>query len=57
MDEKDQHLKSFDGQALKDDIKIYQLQVGSLIYAMIKTQPDLVFAILQVSQFSHNLEP
>ena len=37
MDEKDQHFKPFDGQASKDDIKIYQLQVGSFMYAMIET--------------------
>ena len=45
MDEKDQHLEPFDGQASKDDIKIYQSQVGSLMYAIIETQPDLAFAI------------
>ena len=36
IDKKDQHFKPFNGQALKDNIKIYQLQVGSLIYAIIK---------------------
>jgi hypothetical protein len=36
MDKKDQYLKLFDGQALKDDIKIYQSQVGSLMYTIIE---------------------
>jgi len=37
IDKKDQHFKSFNGQALKDDIKIYQSQIGSLIYIIIET--------------------
>jgi hypothetical protein len=34
------------------DIKRYQSKVGSLMYAMLCTRPDLAFAISQVSQFS-----
>ena len=36
------------------DIKEYQAMVGSLMYAMLCTRPDLAYAIQQLSQFSSN---
>jgi Reverse transcriptase (RNA-dependent DNA polymerase) len=36
------------------DIKQYQAMVGSLMYAMICTRPDLAYAIQQLSQFNAN---
>jgi hypothetical protein len=38
----------------KTDIKQYQTMVGSLMYAMLYTRPDLAYAIQQLSQFSSN---
>ena len=36
------------------DIKQYQCMVGSLMYAMLCTRPDLAYAIQQLSQFNSN---
>jgi hypothetical protein len=36
------------------EIKQYQAMVGSLVYAMLCTRPDLAYAIQQLSQFSPN---
>jgi hypothetical protein len=36
------------------DIKEYQAMVGSLMYAMLCTRPDLAYAIQQLSQFNAN---
>jgi Reverse transcriptase (RNA-dependent DNA polymerase) len=41
-------------QADKADIKRYQTMVGSLMYAMLCTRPDLAYAIQQLSQFNSN---
>ena len=32
----------------------YQMAIGSLMYAMIKTQPDLAFSISKLSQYLSN---
>src|SRR5271170_1037327 len=36
------------------NIKEYQAMVGSLMYAMLCTRPDLAYAIQQLSQFNSN---
>ena len=36
------------------DPKIYQSKVGSLMYAMLCTRPDLAYAVSQISQFNHH---
>ena len=38
----------------KADLKQYQSNVGSQMYAMLCTRPDLAYAISQISQFSSN---
>ena len=38
--------------AILDDIKAYQQVIGSIMYAMTSTQPDLVFTILRLSKFN-----
>jgi hypothetical protein len=43
-----------DGHATQTDIKQYQAMVGSLMYAMLCTRPDLAYAIQQLSQFNSN---
>ena len=40
--------------ASKADIKQYQAMVGSLMYAMLCTRPDLAYGIQQLSQFNSN---
>ena len=34
--------------------KTYQVPIGSLIYAIIKTRPDLASKVFQVSSFAAN---
>lgn len=41
-------------QATKQDIQIYQQEVGSLIWLAIKTRPDIAFAVNQVARFMSN---
>jgi hypothetical protein len=43
-----------DSHASTADIKQYQAMVGSLMYAMLCTRPDLAYAIQQLSQFNAN---
>ena len=37
-------------------LKLYQSAVGSLMYAMLGTRPDLAYAVGLVSQFNHSLK-
>jgi hypothetical protein len=46
-------LKSGDDDE-KVDQKLYQSMVGSTIYGMLCTRPDIAFAVQQISQFSSN---
>lgn len=43
---------ALDGEAMADQLE-YQKAVGSLMYAMTATRPDLAFAIGKYSQFCH----
>jgi hypothetical protein len=36
------------------DLKVYQSKVGSLMYAMLCTRPDLTYAVSQISQFNNH---
>src|SRR5437762_11968268 len=38
----------------ESDIKEYQAMIGSVMYAMLCTRPDLAYAIQQLSQFNSN---
>ena len=41
-------------KATEDDIKQYQSVIGSLMYAMIQTRPDLAFTVSVLSRFAAN---
>jgi hypothetical protein len=45
-----------DYKATKEDVKWYQQAVGSLMYAMLRTRPDIVYIVLIVSRFAANLD-
>ena len=47
-------LKSTANDTLMDDATEYQSMVGSQMYGMLCTRPDLAFAISQVSQFNNS---
>ena len=42
-------------QASLSEILEYQLAIGSLMYAMTQTRPDLGYAVSKLSRYSHNL--
>ncbi len=42
------------GQALEVDIKLFQLMIGSIMYAMIQTRPDVAFAVSFLSRHLTN---
>ena len=42
------------GKAMAAEITCYQSIIGSLLYLMIGTQPDIAFAVTHLSQFSTN---
>jgi hypothetical protein len=41
-------------QASEEDIKLFQSIIGSLMYAMIQTRPDIAFAVCFLSRFLSN---
>jgi len=41
-------------QANSEDIKLYQQQIGSLIYLSTKTRPDIAFAVNKSARFMAN---
>jgi len=44
-------------EAMAADKQVYQLAVGSLMYAMLGTRPDLSYPVAKVSQYSTNPSP
>ena len=44
----------FDGTATSALRSQYQLVIGSLLYLMLGTRPDLAFAVTQMAKFAHN---
>jgi hypothetical protein len=50
-------LIDFKGTATREDTKLYQSMIGSLMYAMTQTRPDLAFPVSFLSQFLHNPGP
>ena len=44
-----------DYTASQDEIKEYQRAIGSLMYAMLGSRPDIVFVVSMVSRFASNL--
>ena len=47
-------LQKSDKQASADEIKLYQQQIGALIYLAIKTRPDIIFGVNLCSRFMSN---
>ena len=43
-----------DYTASQDEIKEYQRAIGSLMYAMLGSRPDITFAVSMVSRFASN---
>ena len=41
-------------QASKEDIKLYQQQIGALLYLSLKTRPDITYAVNRCSRFMSN---
>jgi len=44
----------FDGTAIAALQSQYQSVIGSLLYLMLRTHPDLAFAVTQMAKFAHN---
>jgi len=44
----------FDGTATAALRSQYQQVIGSLLYLMLRTHPDLAFAVTQMAKFAHN---
>ena len=44
----------FDGTAMAALQSQYQSVIGSLLYLMLGTRPDLAFAVTQMAKFTHN---
>ena len=43
-----------DSKANKEDIKLYQQQIGALLYLALKTRPDITYAVNKCSRFMSN---
>ena len=50
-------LEKSDENATEADIKLFQQQIGSLMYLMTSTRPDLSFAVGQCARFMSNPAP
>ena len=50
-------LTKYDKNATEADIKLFQQQIGSLMYLMTSTRPDLSFAVGQCARFMSNPAP
>lgn len=50
-------LTKFDGEATRETIHTYQRVIGSLMYLMLGTRPDLAYAVGKLSRFSSNPSP
>lgn len=51
------HLQKFDGEATAETRRWYQSVVGSILYAMIGTRPDVAYAVIRLSQYNSNPGP
>lgn len=47
-------LKKADLEAKKEEITLFQQQIGSILYASIKTRPDITYAVNRLSQYTNN---
>jgi len=54
---KQERLKPYQGKATPDEVHEYQAQIGSLIYAMTKTRPDLAYPVGSLARYMSNPGP
>jgi hypothetical protein len=47
----------YDKQASKDDIELYGSMIGSEMYLVVQTRPDIAYAVSVLSRFLSNLSP
>ena len=45
------------GGASRADVQLYQVKVGSLLYAAVITRPDIAFVVSRLARFNSNLSP
>lgn len=58
METSARHVKAADGQqATTQSIRAYQTAVGSIMFAMLCTRPDIAFAVAILSKFAQNPTP
>jgi hypothetical protein len=50
-------LHKSDTKANKEELKLYQQQIGSLIYLNTKTRPDITYTVNRYARFMSNLGP
>jgi hypothetical protein len=48
---------SFKEQAINKDIELYKSKIGSLMYLIVQTRPDILYKVLVLSRFLLNLLP
>ena len=41
-------------QANKEDIKLFQMLIGSLLYIMLGTRVDIAFAVIKLARYASN---
>ncbi|KAH6242081.1 hypothetical protein HBI42_243440 [Parastagonospora nodorum] len=49
-----EELKKFEGEATKQEVKLYQEKVGSALYTAIMLRPDVAFAVSKLSHYLTN---
>ena len=54
MDAKAEFSKETSNTATKEEIKLYQAMIGSVMYCMVETRPDIAFAVSVLSRYSSN---
>jgi len=47
-------LEPYKGQASKEDIKLFQMLIGSLLYITLGIRIDIIFAIIKLARFTSN---
>lgn len=50
-------LLPYDDMASPDDVKLYQEMIGSLIWLMVSTRPDIAYTVSKLASYSSNPSP